>query len=59
MLSFLKKFTSLNTLFKISSNLAFITSDDFSGRYNHYRVRDHAMAAAMNGLALHRGAIPY
>ncbi len=32
---------------------------DFSGRYLHYGVREHAMAAAMNGIALHRGFIPY
>ncbi|MEX0922760.1 MAG: transketolase [Rhodovibrionaceae bacterium] len=32
---------------------------DFSGSYIHYGVREHAMAAAMNGLALHRGVIPY
>ncbi len=32
---------------------------DFSGRYVHWGVREHAMAAAMNGIALHRGLIPY
>jgi transketolase len=32
---------------------------DFTGRYLHYGVREHAMAAAMNGIALHRGLIPY
>ncbi len=36
-----------------------ITADDFSGRYLHYGVREHAMAAAMNGMALHGGFIPY
>jgi transketolase len=36
-----------------------ITADDFSGRFVHYGVREHAMAAAMNGMALHRGVIPY
>jgi transketolase len=36
-----------------------ITPDDFSGRYIHYGVREHAMAAVMNGLALHGGFIPY
>jgi transketolase len=30
-----------------------------SGRYVHYGVREHGMAAAMNGLALHGGIIPY
>ena len=29
------------------------------GRYLHYGVREHAMAAAMNGLALHGGVVPY
>jgi transketolase len=29
------------------------------GRYLHFGVREHAMAAAMNGMALHRGVIPY
>jgi transketolase len=36
-----------------------VTADDFSGRYVFYGVREHAMAAAMNGLALHGGIIPY
>ena len=38
---------------------AVISARDFSGRYIHYGVREHAMAAAMNGMALHRGIIPY
>ena len=33
--------------------------DDFGARYVHYGVREHAMAAAMNGIALHGGLIPY
>jgi transketolase len=36
-----------------------VTAQDFSGRYVFYGVREHAMAAAMNGLALHGGIIPY
>lgn len=36
-----------------------VAAGDFSGRYVHYGVREHAMAAAMNGMALHRGVIPY
>ncbi|MBT8067426.1 MAG: transketolase [Gammaproteobacteria bacterium] len=36
-----------------------IGPDDFSGRYIHYGVREHAMAAVMNGIALHGGFIPY
>ncbi len=36
-----------------------VTREDFSGGYIHYGVREHAMAAAMNGIALHGGLIPY
>src|SRR5208282_3680262 len=36
-----------------------ITAKDFSGGYIHYGVREHGMAAAMNGLAAHGGIIPY
>ena len=36
-----------------------ITAGDYSGGYIHYGVREHAMAAAMNGMALHGGLIPY
>jgi transketolase len=36
-----------------------VTANDFSGRYLHYGVREHAMAAVMNGIALHGGFIPY
>ena len=36
-----------------------ITPDDFSGRYIYYGIREHGMAAAMNGMALHGGVIPY
>ncbi len=32
---------------------------DFSGNYIHYGVREHGMAAAMNGIALSGGLIPY
>ena len=32
---------------------------DFSGNYMHYGVREHGMASAMTGLALHGGVIPY
>ncbi len=32
---------------------------DPAGRYMHYGIREHAMSAAMNGLALHGGVIPY
>jgi len=36
-----------------------VTAQDFSGRYIHYGVREFGMAAAMNGIALHGGFIPY
>ena len=36
-----------------------ISASDFSGRYLHYGVREHAMAAIMNGLSLHGNFIPY
>ncbi|MBT5191642.1 MAG: transketolase [Rhodospirillaceae bacterium] len=47
---------SNNTL---TPGLGIVTADDFSGRYIHYGVREHGMAAAMNGMALHGGIIPY
>ncbi|MBZ8134043.1 transketolase [Afifella sp. IM 167] len=36
-----------------------VSADDFSGGYINYGVREHGMAAAMNGLALHGGFVPY
>jgi transketolase len=36
-----------------------VQADCFEGSYIHYGVREHAMAAAMNGIALHGGFIPY
>jgi transketolase len=36
-----------------------ITPADFSGRFVHWGIREHGMAAAMNGMALHGGIIPY
>ncbi len=42
-----------------TSQTAPITPDDFSGRFMHWGIREHAMAAAMNGIALHGGLIPY
>jgi transketolase len=35
-----------------------ITPDDFSGRYIHWGIREHGMAAACNGIAVHGGLIP-
>ena len=42
-----------------TNDMKAITKDDFSGRYIHYGVREHAMGAIMNGMALHKGFIPY
>ena len=36
-----------------------LSAADYSGRFIHYGVREHGMAAAMNGMALHGGIIPY
>ena len=36
-----------------------LSAADYGGRFIHYGIREHAMAAAMNGMALHRGVIPY
>ncbi len=36
-----------------------LTADDYSGRYIYYGIREFGMAAAMNGMALHGGIIPY
>ena len=36
-----------------------ITPANFGGRYIHWGIREHGMAAAMNGMALHGGIIPY
>ncbi|HRQ39071.1 MAG TPA: transketolase [Chloroflexota bacterium] len=36
-----------------------LSRDDFSGRYIHYGIREHAMGGMMNGMALHGGIRPY
>jgi transketolase len=47
---------SNNTKTKSQNHL---TKDDYSGRYIYYGIREFGMAAAMNGMALHGGIIPY
>ncbi len=47
---------SNNTL---TEGLGLFNPQNRSGRYIHYGIREHGMAAAMNGLALHGGVIPY
>ena len=42
-----------------SSDMNDVTAADASGRYINYGVREHIMASAMNGIALHGGFIPY
>jgi transketolase len=42
-----------------TSRYAPVSASAFDGNYIHYGVREHAMAAAMNGIALHGGFIPY
>ena len=36
-----------------------LTKDDYSGRYVYYGIREFGMAAAMNGMSLHGGVVPY
>ena len=36
-----------------------LTKEDYSGRYIYYGIREFGMAAALNGMALHGGVIPY
>lgn len=45
--------------YTVTKGQSSITPDDFTGRYIHYGVREHGMAAAMNGIALHGGFVPY
>ena len=47
---------SVNTLTKATVP---VVPGDFAGRYIHYGVREHGMAAVMNGMALHGGYRPY
>jgi transketolase len=36
-----------------------LTKADYAGRYLYYGIREFGMAAAMNGMALHGGVVPY
>jgi len=42
-----------------SKDMTAVTPTDFSGRYIHWGIRELGMGAAMNGMALHGGIIPY
>ena len=39
--------------------MAAVSPENFAGKYLYYGVREHGMAAAMNGISLHGGLIPY
>ncbi|WP_306890201.1 transketolase [Ancylobacter amanitiformis] len=43
----------------LTKGLGSVAPGDYAGRYVHYGIREHAMSAVMNGLALHGGFIPY
>jgi transketolase len=43
----------------ITKGMESVKPGDYAGRYVHYGIREHGMAAAMNGIALHGGFIPY
>jgi transketolase len=47
---------SVNTKRKAAKG---ITAGDYSGDYVYYGIREHGMAAAMNGMALHGGVVPF
>ena len=42
-----------------SKDLKALNAADYGGRYIYYGIREHGMAASMNGMALHGGVIPY
>jgi transketolase len=42
-----------------TKELETLTADSYGGRYIYYGIREFGMAAAMNGMALHGGVIPY
>jgi transketolase len=42
-----------------TKNIDVLDADNYGGRYIYYGIREFGMAAAMNGLALHDGVIPY
>jgi transketolase len=42
-----------------TADLGIFDATNRKGRYVHYGIREHGMAAAMNGMALHGGVRPY
>ncbi len=43
----------------LADNMPILARENYAGRYIHYGVREHGMVAAMSGMALHKGVIPY
>ncbi len=43
----------------LTKGMVSLAPGDFKGRYIHYGIREFGMSAAMNGIALHGGFIPY
>lgn len=48
-----------HSVFTLTKGISDVQADSYEGRYIRYGIREHAMAAVMNGLALHGGFIPY
>ena len=44
---------------KMTKSTTVLDADHYGGRYVHYGIREFGMAAALNGMALHGGVIPY
>ena len=42
-----------------ASNMKILNANNYSGNYIYYGIREHGMAAIMNGIALHKGIIPF
>ncbi|MEX6632434.1 transketolase [Hyphococcus lacteus] len=42
-----------------TKHLEVLSAENYAGRYVNYGIREHGMASAMNGLALHGGVVPY
>jgi len=42
-----------------TKNIEPLTAENYAGRYIYYGIREFGMAAAMNGMALHGGVVPY
>jgi len=42
-----------------TKNIEILSAENYAGRYIYYGIREHGMAAAMNGMALHGGVVPY